>query len=162
MITGYPFYRDGLTQRYDSTYINLGLKPDSPAPINLGYSWGVWSNYYLQQMTSNLTRPIAKRLTLSLELDGTNEKYFTGPSNGQWLRRVSVGWTLNPSTTFSLGLRDISGTGGFATPGTNFSSSLHHVFPSGDELYLSFGTPAAYQTINRFLVKYVFKSNSQQ
>ncbi len=161
-ITGYPFYLDGLTQRYDQTYINLGLRPNSPSPINLGYSWGPFSNYYLQQFTSNATRPIGKGLTLSLEIDGTHEQLFTGPVNGQWLRRVSLGWSVDRSTTLALALRDISGTGGFAVPGTNFSASLHTLYSGGNELYLSFGTPAANQTINRFLIKYVFKSNSQQ
>jgi hypothetical protein len=82
---------------------------------------------------------------------------YSGPSDGQWLRRISLGWSIDRNSTLSLALRNISGNGGFADPGTNLSASFHRLFGSGDELYLSFGTPAATKTVNRFLVKYVFK-----
>src|SRR5579884_574376 len=155
--TGYPFYLNPKDQRFDVSYAGLTYKPNSPAPINAQYSWGPFGDYYLQQVTSNLTRPLGSRYTLSLEYDGTHEHFYSGPSDGQWLRRVSFGWSIDRDTTLSLALRNISGTGGFAVPGTNLSASFHRLFAGGDELYLSFGTPAATQTVNRFLVKYVFK-----
>ncbi len=155
--TGYPFYLNPLNQRFDTTYIGLTYRANSPSPINAQYSWGPFGDYYLQQINSSLTRPLGRRYTLSLEYDGTHEHFYSGPSNGQWLRRISFGWSIDRDTTFSIALRDISGTGGFATPGTNLSASLHKLFSSGDEFYLTFGTPAATQTVNRFLVKYVFR-----
>jgi hypothetical protein len=155
--TGYPFYRDPKDQRFDVSYAGFTYRPNSPAPVNVQYSWGPFGDYYLQQITSSMTHPIGTRYTLSLEYDGTREHLFLGPETGQWLRRVSLGWSIDRNSTLSIALRDISGTGGFADPGTNLSASLHRLFDSGNELYLSFGTPAATSTINRFLVKYVVK-----
>ena len=155
--TGYPFYHNPRNQRFDVTYAGLTYKPNSPEPVNLQYSWGPFGDYYLQQVSSNMTRPLGTRYTLSLEYDGTREHLYSGPANGQWLRRASFGWSIDRNTTLSIALRDISGTGGFADPGTNLSASFHRVFDSGDELYLGYGTPAAIQTVNRYLIKYVFK-----
>jgi hypothetical protein len=156
--TGYPFYQDGITQPYDQTYIGIGYKQNSPSPTYAQYSWGPFSNYYLQQFNSTATRQLGRRFTLSLEYDGTIEKFFVGSLDGQWLRKVTFGWSIDSDTTFSLALRSISGTGGFATPGLNFSAGIHRVYDSGNELYISFGTPGANQTINRFTVKYAFKA----
>jgi hypothetical protein len=155
--TGYPFYRNPRNQRFDVSYAGLTYRPNSPAPINAQYSWGPFGDYYLQQINSSMTRPLGTRYTFSLEYDGTLEHFYSGPADGQWLRRVSFGWSIDRNSTLSVALRNISGTGGFASPGTNLSASLHRLFESGDELYLSFGTPASTQTVNRFLVKYVFK-----
>ena len=155
--TGYPFYHNPRNLRFDVSYAGLTYKPNSPSPINAQYSWGAFGDFYLQQVTSSLTRPLGTRYTLSLEYDGTHEHFYSGPSDGQWLRRVSFGWSIDRNSTLSIALQNISGTGGFALPGTNLSASLHRIFPTNDELYLSFGTPAATQTVNRFLVKYVFK-----
>jgi hypothetical protein len=155
--TGYPFYANPLQQPFDQTSVGLGYKLNSPTPTFAQYSWGPFENYYLQQLTSNATRPIGGRYTVSLEYDGTRQLFRVGPANGQWLRRISFGWSIDARTTLALGLRDISGTGGFAVPGVNFSGAFHRLYTNGDELYLSFGTPAANQTINRYLAKYLFR-----
>ena len=159
--TGYPFYRNPLDQRFDVTYIGLGYGEQSPRPITAQYSWGPFGAYYLQQITSNMTLPFGGRYTISLEYDGTREKRFTGPADGQWLRRATFGWSIDKDTNVSLALRDISGRGGFANPGTNFSGSLHKRFHGGNELYLNFGTPAATRTLNRTILKYVIKTGTE-
>ncbi len=63
--------------------------------------------------------------------------------------------SLGSDTSFSVALRSISGTGGYAAPGVNLAASLHARFRSGGELYLTFGTPASPRTLDRALVKYV-------
>jgi hypothetical protein len=55
-------------------------------------------------------------LTLGLEYDGTYERAFsTGVLDSRWLRRISLGYNVSNESTFSVGLRDINGYGGFAT-----------------------------------------------
>lgn len=156
--TGYPFYRNGLTQPFDQTSIGVGYRQNSPSPTFAQYSWGPFGDFYLQQLTSTATRQIGKRYTLSFEYDGTREKKYVGSADGQWLRKASFGWSIDPDTTLSLAIRSISGNGGFALPGVNFSGGIHRLYDSGDELFISFGTPGANQTVNRFLVKYSFKA----
>lgn len=160
VMTGYPTYADPLDQRYDTSYVGLGYRVGSPSPVNAQYSWGPFGDYYLHQWNSTWTRPLGQRYSLSLEYDGTLERFFIGPSDGQWLRRVSLNWTLDRNTTLSLALRDISGNGGFATPGNNFAAYLHRTYDNGNELYATFGSANANQTIDRFLVKYVWTSAS--
>ena len=83
---------------------------------------------------------------------------FGGPTNGQWLRRVTVGENVGPNTNFSLSLRGISGTGGFAQPGLNLAGSLHHRFRNDSELFVNYGTPAAPATLQRVVLKYVLRT----
>ena len=59
-------------------------------------------------------------------------------------------------TSLALGLRTITGTGGYGVPGTNVAASFHERFRNQSELYVEYGTPAAYRTLQRMLVKYVF------
>jgi hypothetical protein len=57
--------------------------------------------------------------------------------------------------TFSL--RSINGIGGFSPrQGTNIAAAFHKRFRGGDELFVNFGTPADYTTLDRTIVKYVF------
>lgn len=160
--SGFPLYLNPKDQRFDTNYVGFGMHQSSPDPVNFQYSWGAFGDYYLQQVTANGARPLNSRMSLSWEYDGTRERFFSGGSDGQWLRRIGFSYSLDPNTSFSIGLRSISGEGGFASPGTNLSATLHRIYPNGNEFYASFGTPSATKTVNRFLLKYVFRSNAQQ
>jgi hypothetical protein len=160
--SGYPLYINPKDQRFDVNYAGFGLHQSSPSPVNFQYSWGAFGDYYLTQVTSNGARALNRRMSLSWEYDGTRERFYAGGADGQWLRRLGLSYSFDANTSMSIGLRNISGEGGFASPGTNFSGTLHRIYRNGNEFYASFGTPAATKTINRFLFKYVFRSNSQQ
>ena len=43
----------------------------------------------------------------------------------------------------------------------NLAASYHRKFSNGNELYLAYGTPAATQTIDRFIVKYILHLGAQ-
>jgi len=81
----------------------------------------------------------------------------TGAFDSQWLRRISLGAQLGPYENFTISLRSINGRGGFSPPGVNLAAAYHRRFRSGDELFLNFGTPAATRTLDRFIVKYLFR-----
>jgi hypothetical protein len=70
---------------------------------------------------------------------------------------------LGPDSNVALEVRSVSGTvNGLTTvPGVNLAVSYHSRFASGNEFYMAFGTPAARQTLNRFIVKYVFHAGPQ-
>ena len=177
---GYPFYTNSQTLPYDQTSLKAGYGLGSASSASMSYSWGpfasqcevpadpttpnalfcgphthLYANFYLQQFSSTIVRQLNTRFNVSLELDGGDERPFLGPSDGQWLRRISFGESLSRTATLSLGLRSITGTGGFAEPGVNFAGSLHDQFPTGDELFIAFGSPASSITLNRLIVKYI-------
>jgi hypothetical protein len=86
-----------------------------------------------------------------------------GSLNSQWLRLISLGYNLGPDSSIAFELRSINGiVNGLTTvPGLNVAASYHRRFVNGNELYLTFGTPAATQTLNRFIVKYVMHAGPQ-
>ncbi len=158
-LVGYPFYAHGVTRSYNQHSINLGYKDGTPAPVDVSYSFGPFGDLFLQQTTFSTSRTIATRWTVGAELDAARERsLFGGPTNGQWLRRVTVGENVDRDTNFTISLRGISGTGGFAAPGVNLAGSFHHRFRNDSELFVNYGTPAAPATLARLVVKYVLRT----
>jgi hypothetical protein len=157
--TGYPCYRDGVTQPFDLYSIPVGYRDGTPSPIDTSYQWGPFGDNYVHLFSIVTSRPLTKRLSLGLEYDGTYERAFsTGELDSQWLRRVSLGYNLTNESSFSLELRDINGLGGFANEtqiGNNFALAYHQRFLAGNELYINFGSPASGATLNRLIVKYI-------
>jgi len=156
-LVGYPTYTGGVNQYYNNSGIGVGYRDGTPNPIDAGYSYGVFSNFFLQQVSFSTSRSIGTRYTIGLEYDGTLEKFATGAADGQSLRRVSFGETIGKDTNLSLSLRDISGRGGFASPGINLAGSFHRRFKNDSELFINYGTPAANSTLQRFVLKYVLR-----
>jgi hypothetical protein len=155
--TGYPCYLGGVTQPFNLYQIPVGYRDGTPSPIDTNYSWGPFGDNYVHLFSIVTSRPLTRRLSLGLEYDGTYERSFTtGILDSQWLRRVSLGYNISNESSFSVGLRDINGYGGFATQiGNNLALAFHQRFPSGNELYVNYGSPAAGATLNRLIVKFV-------
>ncbi|HEV3154496.1 MAG TPA: carbohydrate binding family 9 domain-containing protein [Candidatus Baltobacteraceae bacterium] len=157
--TGYPCYRNPTPQVFHLYGTGIGYRDGTPTPIDVSLNQGPYGGNFTRLYTSSTSRPIGQHLSLSLEYDATLERSLsTGVLNSQWLRRVSIGESFGPDSNFSIGLRSINGTGGFALPGVNLAASYHRKFPGGDELFFNYGTPAATATLDRFTVKYVFRS----
>ena len=158
-LVGYPFYTGGVTRSFAFHSVNLGWKEGTPAPFNASYSYGPFADLFLQQVSVSTSRAIGTRWSIGAEVDGTRERpRFGGPADGQWLRRITIGETIGPSTNFSLALRSISGSGGFAQPGVNLAASFHHRFKNDSELFFNYGTPAAPTTLQRVVLKYVLRT----
>jgi hypothetical protein len=160
--TGYPCYRDGVTQPFNLYQIPLGYRDGTPTPFDVNYSWGPFGDNYTHLFTMVTSRPLSRNLSLGLEYDGTYERAFSnGVLDSQWLRRVSLGYNFNADTSLSVGLRDINGLGGFATQtGNNLAVGFHELFAHGNELYVNYGSPAAGYTLNRLIVKFIFHSGA--
>jgi hypothetical protein len=162
--TGYPCYRDGVTQPYNLYQIPVGYRDGTPTPVDVNYSWGPFGDNYVHLFTIVTSRPLWRGFTLGLEYDGTYERAFSdGMLDSQWLRRISLGYNISSESTLSLQLRDINGYGGFATQiGNNLAVAFHERFPAGNELYVNFGSPAAGATLNRLIVKFVFHAGADE
>jgi hypothetical protein len=152
-----PNYYCPLTQDFSNLGVTLGYRDGSPFPIDFSYSEGPFGGVYLHQYGSSLSRQLNRRLSVSINYDGTYAS-SNGVLASQWLRRFSLSEALSADSTVSLEYRVISGNIGVVTqpPGSNLAVSFHDLLRNGNTLYLSYGTPAAPQTLNRFIVKYIF------
>jgi hypothetical protein len=164
--TGYPCYRDGVTQPFNLYQIPIGYRDGTPSPVDASYQWGPFGDDYVHLFTLVTSRPLGKRFSLGLEYDGTYERAFAdGELNSQWLRRISLGYNVSNESSFSLELRDINGLGGFANSyqvGNNLAVAYHQRFPAGNELYVNFGSPASGATLNRVIVKFVLHAGADE
>jgi hypothetical protein len=159
----YPVYSNPFVVPFNAQKVSFGYKDGTPTPLDASYSWGPFANnqlqpIFLQQSSLSYSRPFG-RWGVSFEYDGVLE--HGRPDSGapaidsQWLRSVAVTRTFAKNASFAVGVRDVSGEGGYATPGTNLSFSFHQRFAGLNELYVDYGTPAATSTLNRWVVKYV-------
>ncbi|HKU66824.1 MAG TPA: hypothetical protein VJP85_03515 [Candidatus Baltobacteraceae bacterium] len=144
-------------QWYNRRMIGLGYKEDTSSPTQVSYYWGPFGGMWVQQLNSSLVRSFGT-YGISLEFDGNIERTARGGPifDSQWLRRISLTRSFGRDAALALGIRSINGAGGFADPGTNLALSYQQRFANEDLLYLVYGTPAASQTLHRFIVKYVF------
>ncbi len=161
--TGFPCYLAGTDVPYNLMAVPIGYRDGSPTPIDVSANWGSFGGNWIHYYTSSTSRPIGSKLTLGLEYDGTFERdLVTGVLESQWLRRVSLGYNINAATNISIGLRGINGLGGFVTqPGNNFAFGFHTRTKNGD-IFINYGSPAANYTLNRLIVKYVFRAGSAE
>lgn len=152
-----PLFTGGVALPFNATNLGLGYRDGTPSPIDASYGAGRFSNFYLQQFASSTSRALGTRFNLTLEYDGTHERFENGFSDGQLLRRIGIGESFGPDTNVSIALRSVNGNGGFALPGINLAVGLHERFHNNDELYINFGTPAASATLDRLIIKYVLR-----
>jgi hypothetical protein len=157
--TGYPNYYCPLTQQFSNMGVTLGYRDGTPFPIDLSYAEGPFGGVYLHQYGSSLSRQLNRRLSFSINYDGTYAS-SNGVLTSQWLRRFSVSEALGADSNVSLEYRVINGNISVVPqpPGANLAVSFHDLLRNGNTLYLSYGTPAASQTLNRLIVKYIFSS----
>lgn len=154
---GYPAYTGAQTLWFNTRSVALAYKKNTPSPLNVSYAWGPFGGIYTQQIGANTSRTFGT-FGVSLEYDGNIERQNAGaPSfDTQWLRRVALSRSFGRGASLAFAVRSINGTGGFALPGGNLSILFQQRFASQDLLYLEYGTPAAEQTLHRFILKYVF------
>lgn len=159
--SGFPCYRNGSNDTFDLAQIPVGYRDGTPTPIDASASWGNFGSNRVHFYTLSTSRPLG-RATLGLEYDGSYERNrATGTLDSQFLRRVSLGINTGADSNLTISLRAINGLGGFApSPGVNFAAAYHARLRHGD-IYVNYGTPAANVTLNRLIVKYVFRAGAE-
>lgn len=147
----------GAIDWFNRRQIQFGYRTSTPEPFIASYTWGPFAGFYVQQ-TQLIDGRVMGPYSLQLEYDGNIERPAAGAPifNSQWLRRIGLSRSFGRDASIGVALRSINGTGGFAQPGTNLSLLYQQRFPSQDLLYIEYGTPAAAQTLHRFIIKYVF------
>jgi hypothetical protein len=162
--SGFPRYYCGQTDRFDQLALTLGYRDGTPAPFDFGAEQGPFGDVFLHQYSLTTARQLGTHVSLSAEYAGTYGRTLSdGQLNSQWLRQLSVGESLGTDSNVSLELRSINGNvdGLTTVPGLNLAASYHRKFSNGNELYVAYGTPAATQTIDRFIVKYILHLGPQ-
>ena len=163
-------YKNGVNLPFNLFSLPIGYKDGTPRPIDVSANWGSFGGNWLHYYTASTSRPLGTKFTIGAEFDGSLERSldpaFSGKSAGtldsQWLRRISLGYNLTPRSNLTVGLRGINGLGGFViTPGLNLAAAFHQQFDHGD-LFINYGSPSANVTLNRLIVKYVFRMGSDQ
>ncbi len=156
--SGFPCYRNGINEPFDLTTVPVGYHDGGPTPVDASAGWGTFGNDLIHIYSVSHSRQLGKMTSLGFEYDGTYERdRMSGILESQWLRRLSLGLNLGPDSNLTLSLRSINGIGGFAPQqGTNIAAAFHKRFRNGDELFINFGTPASYTTLDRSIIKYVF------
>jgi hypothetical protein len=149
-------YRDQRLLPFKTWDAGVGYGEGTPNSIRTDFQSGPFGTYRLDQTTTTLTRALGAA-SLSIDYAGTRERAYAGASDGQWLRRFSLAVPLGRDGNASIAYRDISGRGGFATPGRNLAASLHKRFRNGNEVFVDYGTPAANTTLDRWIVKYLLR-----
>lgn len=158
--SGFPCYRNGQDERFNLFQAAIGYKDGTPRPIDASVSFGPFGGNQTRLYSVTTSRPIG-HLSLGLENDGTVERSLTtGALDSQWLRRVSIGAPLGPDSNLSFSLRSINKLGGFAPQANgNLAFAYHRRFGNGDELFVNYGTPAAFSTLHRLILKFAFHVN---
>ncbi|MBV8147463.1 MAG: hypothetical protein JO092_00060 [Candidatus Eremiobacteraeota bacterium] len=162
--TGFPNYYCGQTEQFEQQNLSIGYRDGTQSPLDLSFAGGPFGGTFLHQYSLSTSRPIGTRFSAAAQYAGTYGRTIaSGALNSQWLRLLSLGYNLGPDSNVALEVRSTSGiVGGLTTvPGFNIAASYHRRFASGDELYFAFGTPAATQTLNRLILKYVFHAGTQ-
>ena len=162
--TGFPHYYCGQTDLFNQLVMKMGYRDGTPSPTDFQYVEGPFGGTFLQQYSISGSRSLGARYSVSAQLADTDGREIAnGLLSSQQLRLVSLGANLGPDSNVALALQSISGNvAGLTTvPGLNLALSFHKKFLDGNELYLAYGTPAATQTLNRFIAKYIFHAGLQ-
>lgn len=162
--TGFPNYYCGETDIFNQLNVKLGYRDGTQSPIDVAFAEGPFGGTYLHQYSLSASRPFGTRFSAAAQYAGTYGRTISdGSLSSQWLRLISLGYNLGPDSNIALEARTINGlVNGLTTvPGLDVAASYHRRFANGNELYLTFGTPAATQTLNRFIVKYVVHAGPQ-
>jgi hypothetical protein len=149
-------YRDQNMLAFKTWSAGAGYGEGTPNSLRTDFQAGPFGTFYLNQTTTTFTRALGPA-SFSVDYAGTREKAYSGLSDGQWLRRFTLAVPLGRDGNASIAYRDVSGRGGFATPGRNLAASLRKRFSNGNELFVNYGTPAANATLDRWIVKYLLR-----
>jgi len=175
---GYPTYVGGQNFAFDQTGFGLNYADGTPNSADVSYSAGSFAvgcpppgftaplpcatapigiaPAWTQLLDATATRTLRGGLGVTVEYGGTRERPYVGLADSQWLRRLSLSRAIGYNGTLALSFRTISGTGGFALPGTDLAVSYQKRYRNQNRLYVEYGSPGSYRTLQRLIVKYVF------
>ena len=172
----FPTYAAPANVAFDQNEIQVGYRDGTPTFTDASYTIGRFAVVcpgtaieplacpqatngfvpaFTRQLDLSTTRALRDGLSVTFEFAGTSLHPDRGAADSQWLRRLSLSRALGSDSQLALSLRAINGTGGFALPGEDLAVSFHERFRNQNQLYVEYGSPASYRTLQRFIFKYV-------
>ncbi|HZV78300.1 MAG TPA: hypothetical protein VFF60_01680 [Candidatus Binatus sp.] len=166
---GYPVYLNGQTFSSHTNFFGLNYRDGTPQSLDVGWTYGpnagflapggvqenFYSSFYFDEIAITGADQLTPRWNLAAGYTGDSSRcFFTGCNVQQSLRRISVGYSLGPTSNVSLAYRTISGTG-YSPTAVNFAAEYHRLFNNGNEMYVEWGTPQTTAQLYRFVFKYV-------
>ncbi len=140
-------YADPITQYFNRHTVELHWREQTPHALSLIYLWGPYATDANLRELDGSMRLLAGKVDVALTLD----KIWGHTAPPTTLFASAIGSQFDQSTEASLAQRNLT-SGGFS----HNTAIVVHRRTSAGETYISFGTPAARRTVNRFLVKHVF------
>ncbi len=153
-------YRNGTPSSSSASYATGPFAVACPItivhPLPCDDATNGYAGAFTQQLDLTTTRALSNGISATIEYAGTIERPSIGSLDSQWLRRAAITRAFGNEGELALSLRQINGTGGFSLPGTNLALSYHQRFANQSQLFLEYGSPGAFVTLQRFILKYVY------
>lgn len=151
-------YQNGVALPFRTIDVGVGYGEGTPNSLRVDEQVGPFGTFFLNQLTATFIHAVG-RAGVEFDYGGTIERTAGVPVDGQTLRRLTISLPIDGASAGTIQYRSINGRGGNALPGTNLAVGFRHRFPNGSDLFVNFGTPNAAATLNRLIVKYLFRVN---
>lgn len=172
---------DGELLPYDSDGFYLGYNVNSTTPSSITYVGGPYYHGHLTSWSYLTTRPLRRRLNLSLEVDENlyGDQLPPEPAAKQWLQRASLDWQFSRDASFDAGFRrivgrnlpnsyqapdlpttqaplgEINGYAPFDYVDAGNVSLAFHFLAARNEFYLVYGSPNSLATTPALIFKWI-------
>lgn len=173
--SSYLLTPDGEFAPFNQNSVLVTYRGGTATSSQLSYSFGRYYHGFLSSWYRSTTLPVAKRLLLSLEDDGT--AYTPDPTYGpassrheiaasEQLQRASLDWQFNTKASLDVGVRRIHGifapTGYGYVPTTatalldavNLTAAFHFL-ALRNEFYVVYGDPSQLSTSHALFLKWI-------
>ncbi len=141
--------------------VNLTYLGQTNTPSTFSHNYGRYGAGYLHSTVRTTTIKLGPRATGTLEADDTDYRLDTGTLLTQWLERASYAYEIGTTSSLSVGIRRIIGTGPYfgTTPqfidASNISFAYYRKFGHA-EAYLVYGNPNSVATQPSLILKLIY------
>jgi hypothetical protein len=167
-VVGFPNYVTGGMLPFSQNILAFGLDEASANSLKGQYVWGPYSvvdatgKYVptiVHQVQVEATRQLRGAVLLDALFQKTDSQDLFAPA--ETLLRFSASKQMGANALFAVGVREVTGNGPFAPPGTNAFASVKQKITDFGYIYMDYGSPAGQTTLHRFLLKLVFQRGGE-
>ena len=165
--TGYPCYRDGVTQPFNLYQVPIGYRDGTPVTGRCKLSVGT----VRRQLRPSVYDRHEPARSPDASASGWNTTERTSAHSPMASSTRSGCGAFRWATTSRMRAASASNfatsTASAASPhqtqiGNNLAVAFHQRFQTGNELYVNFGSPASGATLNRLIVKFVLHEGADE
>lgn len=157
-------YHSGLVTNNPNLYNVHGT---SATPTTLIFNTGRYGEGTLNTWIRSSTLRVGTRGSLTVAVDDTAQ-YLPHGSNVQWFNSVSYAYQINGTSSFALGMRQVTGPppvpngGGNCTDRCSNVSLAYHLRMRHAEIYVAYGNPNALITVPQSILKLIFYAGADK